>query len=351
MGSEESISKAIDELITKNSPALIGVLTTGLTEVKGDDVAGSVKKLAGSCDSGIVYVSTPDYEGGLESGYARAVEAVIDAVTLKSRHRSSSLHAGLINVLCGSHLTPSDFTEIRETIEAFGLKPVMIPDLAALDGSRKGVSALAVGGTTIEEIEEAANAEFTLAIGSSMESPAIRLKERFGIEYRVLGSLSGLNDLNMFMETLSMISGRPMPARFERQRSIMVDAMRDAHFYFSGKRACLALEPDHAFVMAGLLAEMGAVAVRTIIPQYAPSASAIKSQEVIVGDLNSVGDGFDILISNSHAEEAAKRLNVPLYQTGFPVYKILGNTARLTIGYRGTLDVINGVGNLLISAH
>jgi nitrogenase molybdenum-cofactor synthesis protein NifE len=351
MGSEESISKAIDELITKNSPAVIGVLTSGLTEVKGDDVAGMVKTLAGSRTTGIVYVSTPDYEGGLETGYARAVEAVIDAVTLKCKHRGSSLHAGLINVLCGSHLTPSDFTELRETIEAFGLKPIMIPDLAALDGSRKGVSALALGGTTIEMLEKASSAEFTLVIGASLESPAIKLKERFGIEYRIFESLSGLNNVNTFMETLSMISGRHMPTRFERQRSIMIDAMRDAHFHFGGKRACIALEPGHSVVMAGLLDDMGAVAARTVIPQHAPSASVIKSQEVIVGDLNSVGDGFDILISNSHAEETAKRLNVPLYQTGFPVYKILGNTARFTIGYRGTLDVINDIGNLLIAAH
>ena len=53
------------------------------------------------------------------------------------------------------------------------------------------------------------------------------------------------------------------------------------------------------------------------------------------------------MISNSHAEDTAKRLGIPLYQTGFPVFKVLGNTSEITIGYRGTLALVNALGNLL----
>jgi len=42
---------------------------------------------------------------------------------------------------------------------------------------------------------------------------------------------------------------------------------------------------------------------------------------------------------------------VPLYQTGFPVYKVLGHTAKVTVGYRGTLAMVNEVGNLMMAAH
>ena len=38
-------------------------------------------------------------------------------------------------------------------------------------------------------------------------------------------------------------------------------------------------------------------------------------------------------------------LDTPLYQLGFPVYKILGKTAQVTIGYRGSLALINEIAN------
>ncbi len=348
MGSEENVIKTVEGLIEKNSPDIIGILTTGLSEAKGDDVGGALKMLDGKGKTGIVHVSTPDYAGGLETGYARAVEALVAAI---GREGKTHLKTGQVNVLAGPHLTPADFTELREMIESFGLRPIMIPDLAALDGSRKGLSALALGGTTVDDLKDAANSEFNIVIGASMELPAIKMKEKFGIEYRVFGSIAGVGDTDLFMEALSMLSGRPMPARYERKRSILVDGMRDAHFYYSGKRATLALDPDLSIALSRVLDEMGVEVVQAVIPHSAPSAAYIVAEEVIVGDLQSVGDGTDILISNSHAQETAKRLKVPLYQAGFPVYKILGITAKLTIGYAGTLNAINEIGNLLITAH
>ncbi|MGO9611440.1 MAG: nitrogenase iron-molybdenum cofactor biosynthesis protein NifE [Dissulfurispiraceae bacterium] len=350
MGSDQILADAVEGLIKKNSPKVIGVLTTALSEVKGDDVAGTLKMIDSKGKTEIVYVSTPDYTGGLEVGYAKAVASLIETMTDKTGNCKVSLKRGQINVLTGSHLTPADFTELREIIESFGLRPIMIPDLAALDGSRKGVSALALGGTTVAEIKEAASSEFTLAIGSSMELPARKLKELFDIDYRVFESLAGLDDVDLFMESLSMLSGRPMPTKRDRQRSVLIDGMRDAHFYFGSKKACIALEPDHSVQMSRLLNEMGVVVSRAVIPQYAQSVAHIIAEEISVGDLNSIGEGFDILMSNSHAEEMAKRLKVPLYQTGFPVHKLLGVTAKVTIGYGGTLNAINEIGNLLITA-
>jgi nitrogenase molybdenum-iron protein alpha/beta subunit len=240
-----------------------------------------------------------------------------------------------------------DFTELREIIESFGLKPIILPDLSALDGSREGFSALAVGGTKIHEIKEMSRSEFTLALGASMEFAAMILKERFGIEYRVFESVAGLKDTDIFMDTLSMLSGRPIPEKYKRQRRILIDGMRDAHFYYGNKRVCLALEPDSSLQVSRWLDEMGANIELTVIPSYVPSAEKIHARNVVVRDLFSIKGNFDILISNSHAEDTAKRLGVPLYQMGFPVYKVLGNNSRITIGYRGTLSMINDVANLL----
>ncbi len=332
MGSEENIMKTVNGFVEKNRPDVIGILTSGLSEVKGDDVSGIVKQLqAEHHQCNILNVSTPDYEGGLETGYAKAVEALLQFTVHSSRFTE-----GQINILVGSHLTPADFTEVRDIIESFGLKPIMLPDLSALDGSRQGFSALSTGGTEIDEIRNMGSSGFTIAIGASMESAAMILKERFGIEYRVFEGISGLKDTDMFMEALSMLSGKQVPAKYGRQRRILIDGMRDAHFYYGNKKICVALEPDLSMQTVHWLEDMGA--------------------EVFEVDTNgsglfSVEGDFNLLISNSHAEDTAKRLGVPLYQMGFPVYKVLGNNHKVTIGYSGTLGLINDIANLMMRAH
>ncbi|MBI5097857.1 MAG: nitrogenase iron-molybdenum cofactor biosynthesis protein NifE [Nitrospirae bacterium] len=354
MGSDENLIKTIDGIIEKNNPDVIGVLTSGLPEVKGDDVQSAISNQLSAVSSMnkkcfVIHVPTPDYEGGLETGYAKAVEAVIESIVSKNTVDSRPLTDDrLVNVLAGSHLTPADFTELREIIESFGLRPVILPDLSALDGSRQGFSPLAAGGTEVEDIKTMTQAAFTIAIGKSMEQGARRLNERCGIEYTVFESLSGLRDGEIFMQILTFLSGNPVPAKYERQRRILIDGMRDAHSYFGNKKICIALEPDMAIQTSRWISEMGAEITLAVIPQNTESAREILAKEVVVSDLFSITGELDLLISNSHAEDTAKRLDVPLYQIGFPVYKIIGNNSKTTIGYRGTLAMINEAANILL---
>ncbi len=350
MGSEENITGVVEGFIEKQNPAIVGILSSGLSEVKGDDIAAAVKQFSTTGSSTkVLAVATPDYKGGLETGYAAAVEALINLAG--SALRITQTVKGRINVLAGSHLTPADFFELKEIIESFGLHPVMLPDLSALDGSRQGFSALATGGTSLDEIKTMGAAEFTLAAGMSMESPARRLKERFGIEYKVLEGISGLRDADFLMETLSLLSGNPVPSKYGRQRSILIDGMRDAHFYFGGRKVGLALEPDLSVQTSRWVSEMGAEVVLSVIPQAAASERSIQAREVIIGDLCSVSGPCDLLISNSHGEDIARQRGIPLYQMGFPLHKIMGGNSRITIGYRGTLMLINDAANIFSGSY
>jgi nitrogenase molybdenum-iron protein alpha/beta subunit len=45
MGSEDDIANTVNGFIEKNGPDVIGIFTSGLSEVKGDDVSGIVKQL------------------------------------------------------------------------------------------------------------------------------------------------------------------------------------------------------------------------------------------------------------------------------------------------------------------
>ena len=83
-------------------------------------------------------VNTPDYSGRFESGFAAAVRELIDVARARDaarRDRPSPGARGRVNVLAGSLLTVGDVEALKELIEAFGLHPVVVPDLAdSLDG-------------------------------------------------------------------------------------------------------------------------------------------------------------------------------------------------------------------------
>jgi nitrogenase molybdenum-iron protein alpha/beta subunit len=96
---------------------------------------------------------------------------------------------------------------------------------------------------------------------------------------------------------------------------------------------------------------MGATVELAVIPTLSAAADHIRARDVKIGDLFSIAGDFDLLISNSHGSSAAKRLGVPLYEMGFPVYKTLGYPSKVTIGYRGTTTLINEVGSILMGRH
>jgi nitrogenase molybdenum-cofactor synthesis protein NifE len=354
MGSEDRLAEAIEGFIEKNRPSLLGVLTTGLTEIKGDDVKrtidGILARYPGQISTRVVHVSTPDFEGGLESGYAKAVESVIRSV-VDSRHPTSGSRRPAvdrqINILAGSHLTPADCNEIRDIIDSFGLEAIMLPDLSALDGSRHGFSPLASGGTGLMEIAKIGRSKHTIAIGMSMEQPARLIQEKTGVGYAVLPVCAGLAGTDKLLQLLSEISGKAVPVQFARQRRILADAMRDAHSHVAGRKICIALESDLAAQTSSWAREMGADVNLAVIPALSESAAGIEAGEVIIGDLFSIQGSFDLLIAGSHGEATAKKLNAAHYEIGFPVYKSFGYTARVTIGYRGTLAAIHDVANLI----
>lgn len=351
MGSEDKLAQTIGGFIEKNSPALIGVLTTGLSEVKGDDVSSVVKQLgARNPKQHIIHIPTPDYDGGLETGFAKAVEAIIRSAEFERIHAAEK-DAKKVNILAGSHLTPGDVAELREITESLGIRPIILPDLSALDGSRQGFSPLAAGGTTLEEIRSMGQSDFTIVLGMSMEPAARLLQQRCGTGYKSFAGISGLAGSDELMETLVQISDRPLPAKYARQRKILVDGMRDAHFYFGGKKICTALEPDLSVQMSKCFHEMGASVELAVIPTLSDAADHICARDVQINGLHSIKGAFDLLVSNSHAEATAKKLGSSFYPMGFPVYKTLGNTSKVTIGYRGTLNLIHEVGNLLMKGH
>lgn len=355
LGGTDNVEQAIANIYERARPRLIGICSTALTETRDDDLQGDLKLIlerhAEWQDLNVVLASTPDYAGGLEHGWARAVEAVVRNL-VEPPHGRRILRQ--INVLAGSHLTPGDVEELREMIEAFGLKPIVLPDLGgSLDGHVPEVYIpTSLGGTLCELIAGMGESVITLALGEQMRPVAEALADIGGVPFKVFDSLTGLEAVDAFVSTLMMVSGASPPERLRRARSRLVDAMLDGHFFFSGRKAAVAGDPDLVLTLGRFLADMGCTVKAAVTTARSVVSERIPSANVTVGDLDDLeqaaASGCDLLVANSHAGDAAARLNVPLFRAGFPIYDRLGAAQRVQVGYRGTRELIFEIGNLLM---
>jgi nitrogenase molybdenum-iron protein NifN len=132
-----------------------------------------------------------------------------------------------------------------------------------------------------------------------------------------------------------------------RERRVLVDGMRDAMTAFGGRRAALALETDAAVAIAGLLAEMNATVAQAVVPTAPPAAGTIAAERVDLGDYGTLAAGVDLLVAGSHGELPARGLGAGHFTWGFPVFERLGHCQRVNVGYRGTLGLVNDIGNAL----
>lgn len=355
MGGYDNIEKAILNIRSRARPQIIAICSTGLTETKGDDVDGYIalarQKHPELADTAIVYVSTPDYTGAFQDGWAKAVTTLVAQLPRTETPRREHC----INVLPGSHLTPGDIEELRELIEAFGLQPTFVPDVSgSLDGHiPDDWLGTTLGGTPLAALQELGGAAHTLAIGEQMRPAAEALRARCGVPYTLFDRLTGLTATDAFVQALSRLSGREVPPRLRRQRSQLVDAMLDGHFHFGNVKVALGAEPDLLWSVGSFLAEMGAELSVCVTTTPSPLLARMPANEVVIGDLEDFelaaqAAGCDLLMTHSHGRQAAERLRKPLFRLGIPMFDRIGNAHRCHVGYRGTRNLVYEVGNLLI---
>ena len=361
LGADENVVVALKTLCEKSNPDVIGLVTTGLSETQGTDIHRSVREFRTQHpehdEVTIVPVNTPDYVGCFESGFALAMEAIVQ--TLVPDSDTVGKRPKQVNVLASSMLTPGDTEAIREWVEAFGLRAVMLPDVGdSLDGhlSDQPHSPYTLGGTPRSEILSMGESAATLVIGPSLYKAADMLKARTGVpDYRFDG-LMGLDACDAFTLALSEISGKPVPSRIDRHRAQLQDAMVDTHFMLGFARVAVAADPDLLAQTVRFISGMGAEVVGAVSPAKGPALTELPIERVLIGDLEDLekqarAGGAQLLMTNSHGAETANRLDVPLMRIGFPQYDLVGGYARTWVGYRGSRQALFDLANLVLGAH
>jgi nitrogenase molybdenum-iron protein NifN len=97
---------------------------------------------------------------------------------------------------------------------------------------------------------------------------------------------------------------------------------------------------------------MGCKIQAAVTTAASPVLESIPIDEVLVGDLEDLelrSVRADLLVTHSHGRQAADRLQIPLFRVGIPVFDRLGAGQQVTVGYRGTRNLIFEVGNLLMA--
>ncbi len=349
-GGDYSILLSVENITKKNkfTPELIGLHTTGLTETKGDDV----RSVGMHIEIPYCYVNTPDYEGGMESGWALTAKALIAQHT----QPYNQVRPNKLLLLPHVSMQPIEIEKIKELCESFGFETYALPDLStSMDGffgEQQGK--LAQGGIGIDEIVALGNCGTVISIGSSMKIAAEALLEKNPLIKHVhFNHLMGqdMND-NFVAELMKIREIEPSPS-VKRWRGRLQDAMLDTHFLIGSSRFVITGEPDMCVGIAELLQSVGGTIEAVVTTVYSPVLETIKADNVFVGDLEDARIYFknaDLVISNFHAERLLhidNESHAGLVLRGFPNYEELGNQLKNDQLYEGSTYFLFEIANKL----
>jgi nitrogenase molybdenum-iron protein NifN len=370
-GGGANLQLALDNLITQYAPEMIGVATTCLAETIGDDVAMFLHQYrqarSGQALPPIVHLSTPSYRGTHMQGFHQAVLATVKA--LARNPEANPARTPCINLFPGM-VSPADLRWLKETTSAFGLNAAIVPDYSqTLDGGLwNQYHPIPSGGTPVAAIAAAGCAQATIelgrVIGEMAESAATYLLRQFNVPAHRLGMPMGIRQTDGLMQTLSGISGRPLPAKYSDSRGRLLDMLVDGHKYVNHARAVVYGEADLVAGMVDFLSEIGIRPVVCATGDASGNLSSVlgrsmdaktfKQIQILEGaDFVTIEEAArkaapDLLIGHSKGYSLARKLGIPLVRIGFPVHDRVGGARLLHLGYEGAMALFDRITNTLI---
>jgi nitrogenase molybdenum-iron protein alpha/beta subunit len=346
-GGQTALREAVAEL-EKDRPEMIAVISTGAMDMQGASAVMLPRKV-GAQTTEMIFLHTPDFEGSLEQGWGKATRALVNNSLHKHCYRPPSNTLKLL-ILPGAHLSIGDLEWLKEAAEAFGLTPLVVPDIStALDG-HAGDRAVIDGGVATSQIEQMVECLAYLALGDQMSDAAGELSLA-GMPGLTLSAWTGMRQTDEILNRLAAISGQPIPKKYRIQRMRLLDAMVDHLHALSRIRAAVAAEPDLLADLCGWLRELGVRDLVVVSPVPAPSLRALPVDEVYVGDyqvLASHLSGSNLLLAPDSAQDVAHEAGIAHYSIGIHEPRRAGDHFRIRVGYQGALEQVYSVVNQVL---
>ncbi len=360
-GGEANLRDGVANVTRVYRPEMIGVATTCLTETIGEDVAGMLARID-SPGPLLVPVATPSYAGTHADGFHAAVNATVSALA------TAGSPDGSLNLLPGI-VSTADLRHLRELAGAYGLPVRLLPDWSdRMDGvSIDHYEMVTPGGTTREEVADAARARASITLGGLVTSGVTLagdlLAERFAVPHHRLLMPIGVRLTDAFTDLLGELAGTAMPDPIAAERGRLIDSYVDGHKYVAERTAVVFGDEDLVAGLAVWLAEIGitpalcATGGRSghLAAEIVGAAPELDGRIRVMDDTDFrlIGEAArqirpDLLIGHSKGYSLARELGVPLVRVGLPIHDRVGAQRIRHLGYRGTQDLFDRVANALI---
>lgn len=363
-GGKANLKKAMDNVRRVYQPKLIGILTTCLAETIGEDIRqiSSEYQAETECECRIVTAATPGYGGTHTEGYWRTLREVLAQLTAPVEKHER------INLIVPAALSPADLREIKQCLERFGAEYTLLPDISeTMDRPYEdSYGKMADGGTPLAEIAQMAGALATLELGGPVDvklSPGQLLQDSYGVPLYKLPIPVGLANSDRFIEAISTVLNKPVPAAICRQRGLLMDAMIDAHKHSFQVRPVLFGDPEMVFALAEFCAENGMFpgvvatgggsagwrkAVAELLADSMNPLDVIEETDMSVVRVRSEANQVNLAVGPSVGRYLEEQADIPLVRIGFPIQDRLGAQRILSVGYQGTALLLDKMVNCLL---
>ena len=371
-GAIKRVEDAVDAMVQRYPRLrIIPIITTCSTEVIGDDVDGIITKINRKLSASyperkvhLVAVHAPSFVGSQISGYNVTVQAIVSKLAKKGEPN------GKINVFTG-WVNPGDFKEVRHYLDAMGIDATVFFDIENFDAPiSPDKSSFAGGNTTIEEIQDSANAMATVTLARyEGYSTGVYLKNEFGVPHVPVSMPIGIGNTDRFLETLSNLTGKPVPESLAKERGCAIDGLADlAHMFFADKKVAIFGSADMVLAMAQFCIEVELQPVYLLIgddnSQYVNDTRIAELQNAVEYNIEIVTDAdlwelesriksgeikLDLIMGHSKGRWVAIDNKIPMVRVGFPTFDRAGLYRHPVIGYNGALRLGETIANALFA--
>ncbi|WFB34553.1 nitrogenase component 1 [Kiritimatiellota bacterium B12222] len=365
-GGERNFRRGIGNLTQQYHPKIIGVATTCLSETIGDDVPSFLRQIDKDVSETenqpkLIHVSTPSYTGSHIDGFHEATRAVVKTFATRSPvNNRLALFPGMIST--------EDIRSLKQDIKAFELHGILAPDYSdTMDGPAwESYHRMSPGGTPLSEMTlfggVKAAIDFTHVVADKQLAGAY-LQDTFGVTRHRLPAPIGISATDDWLDLLSSLSGIKIPLSYEEQRGRLIDAIVDGHKYLSKVPVALFGEADHVLGLCSFISSLGldiqlvATGGKTKGFEEAvhQNMQGDSSPEILNGsDFRDIESAVDrlyprLLVGNSKGYTLARRKNLPLLRTGFPIHDRFGGQRLLHFGYAGAQRLLDELINTIIT--
>lgn len=363
-GGEKNLRLAFDNIIKVYHPKLIGVITTCLAETIGEDIERiSSQYLIDREMSGfpIITASTPGYGGSHFEGYFFTIKRVLMQLAENTQRNNK------INIII-PNMSPADIRELKRILQEMKIDYILCPDFSeTLDRPfSRPYTKMSEGGTKIEDIKKMGGAAATIQMGITVDdeiSPGKYLEEKFGVPLYNLPLPIGVEHTDGFINTLIEITGNRVTQDLQNERGRLLDGMVDSHKYNFAGRCAIFGEPEMVYAVAKTCLENG------VFPAVVATGSQVgKLNELLAAALADGAEDSNILIETDFAhilsacQEAkvnvgigpsdgrylTEKGEIPLVRLGFPIHDRVGGQRLLSVGYTGTMMLLDRITNTLL---